>query len=628
MGRGGHIFAGIAFAVLAVPQGVHSSIHLFHVTIREDEATLPEWHRERSTKLECVQLSFNQDGRSWNTFADMRTRGQPRPLQPPQWLKAPPDTLGAYAIEVQIEENVQAREDQLRPGNCILTASRWGFVPQSRQVELRPGGQTEVELVLARDPDFGLIVTPRWMTAETVRPSDTFWIEASAQSDATAWQAWLESEHFSRELNIESASYGEQAIRHGTEPGWKISARLPKDTPDDMYALRIACSAAESTQPSAVRVWREVPDPLYIVGNFRHTLDDHRMRTDVEVARLFEQTVNVVSPAFYANVDDVGYEDERIWGRISYAVQRHLRVPYFHGLGNHDRGAPSTLSHYPHRPWPDDPSSIAYYRYFAGMRYQSRDFGSVLHVVLPYCPDQIEALQVRPDQDRWIKEDLRDASESGLRLLTCYHLSRFRTEPGVPPWEYTDLLDPEFGLNLVLFERAYREHVAAGDLPTYFGGLRESPALDMVGILEITKLPAEDPRINETVLSMEPPRRVDLQITDGDTVRTNVPLLSSDVYVSNGYLIRDCTIRAFSTAFSGPNDGSQEALTASIERADDGNPLVIRGGHLRFVMRKGTYRVSGGEIVQQVYSDDGTATIVDIKVNVGAGLTQVTVGKV
>ena len=97
----------------------------------------------------------------------------------------------------------------------------------------------------------------------------------------------------------------------------------------------------------------------------------------------------------------------------------------------------------------------------------------------------------------------------------------------------------------------------------------------MVGILEITKLPAEDPRINETVLSMEPPRRVDLQITDGDTVRTNVPLLSSDVYVSNGYLIRDCTIRAFSTVFSGPNDGSQEALTASIERADDGNPLVI-----------------------------------------------------
>ena len=85
---------------------------------------------------------------------------------------------------------------------------------------------------------------------------------------------------------------------------------------------------------------------------------------------------------------------------------------------------------------------------------------------------------------------------------------------------------------------------------------------------------------------------------------------------------------AFSTTFSGPNDGSQESLTARIYRAENDNPLVIRGGRLRFVMRKGVYRALGGEIVQHVDSDDGTVTIVDVRVDVGPGLTQVIVEKV
>ncbi len=612
----------VAFFILLVPQGALSSTHLFHVIIREDEATLPEWHREPTTKRECVQLSFKQDGRTWNTFADMRTPRHPHPVEPPKWWKEQPDTLGSYAIEVQLGE------DQLLPGNCTLTASRWGFVPQSRQVELQPGAQSEIEFILARDPNFSLIVTPRWMTAETVRPSKTFRIEVSAPPNVTGWHARLESGHFSRELVVESASYGEKVIRHTTEEGWNILVRLPEDTPEDIYALRVAYPGGESVQPNAVRVWKAVPDPLYIVGSFHHALDNHRIRTDMEIARLFEQTVNVISPAFYANVDDVGYEDERIWGRISHAVQRYLRVPYFHGLGNHDRGASITLNHYPHRPWPDEPLSVAYYRYFAGMRYQSRDFGSLLHVVLPYCPDQYEALQVRPDQDQWLKEDLRKASKSGLRLLACHHLTRFRREPGVPPWEFTDLLLPEYGLNLVLLERGHRDTVAAGSLPTYYGGLCKSENLDMVGVLEITKLAPNDPRRQETVLSTESPRRVDVRVVDGDTVRTTVRLPSSDVYVSNGYLVRDCSVRAFSTTFSGPNDGSQESLTARIHRAEHDNPLVIRGGRLRFVMRKGVYRALGGEIVQHVDSDDGTVTIVDVRVDVGLGLTQVMVEKV
>ena len=73
---------------------------------------------------------------------------------------------------------------------------------------------------------------------------------------------------------------------------------------------------------------------------------------DGEIASLFRETVNIIHPAFYANVDDIGYEDERVIARIADAASRYLDVPYFGGLGNHDRGGIADYGHYPHEPYP------------------------------------------------------------------------------------------------------------------------------------------------------------------------------------------------------------------------------------------------------------------------------------
>jgi len=438
------------------------------------------------------------------------------------------------------------------------------------------------------------------------------------------------------------AEYGRWMIRHDTEPGWRLHVQIPADTPEELYDLQVSSSLGIASQPNAVNVLLEHPDPIYLTGNFHHALDSYQIAVDEEIASLFQETVNVVHPAFYANVDDIGYEDERVVARIAYATSRHLDVPYFQGLGNHDRGGMVDDGHYPHEPYPDQPMSIEYYRYYFGMRYQSRDMGP-LHVVLPYCPDQWETHVVRPDQDRWLKEDLLVHQQSGLRLFTCHHLTWWHRDG--EPWQITDLLDEPYGLDLVLLERAHRTDdgtIHRGPVPTYYGGLAKSPELELIGLLEISQLEADDPRLGKGLIESQPP--IGKVSIDSALVETNystaveeeVRLPTCDTYVINRYLVRDCTLRKFEVTYavpgtdkSGPaatlNRGTETILTATIDRDPGDNPITIRGGRFKFVMARGTYVAEGGEIIQQVDSDDGVRTIVYVRTDVGHPSTQVTV---
>jgi len=601
------------------------------VRFSESPQTVPRWRDPQANALEAVRLDLIQRDEIQATFfADMRSRRQM------SW-EASPDTAAPYVFSVDLSP-----ASRLGPGPCIVRASRWGFLPWQTEIILSPGDRCDLSAELARNPLFASIVSPRLTSAVTVLPGDSLSIEVDAHHLVGDWSASLRAEHFSRPLQVLRAEYGRWMIRHDTEPGWRLHVLVPEGTPEELYDLEVASPLDTTVQPDAVHVLLEHPDPLYVAGNFHHALDSHRISADGEIASLFRETISVIHPAFYANVDDIGLEDERVVARIADATSRHLDVPYFQGLGNHDRGGIVDYGHYPHEPCPDQPMSLEYFRHYFGMRYQSRDLGP-LHVVLPYCPDQWETHATRPDQDSWLKRDLRDHHDAGLRLFTCHHLTWSHRDGEA--WQITDLLDEQYGLDLVLLERAHRTDdgtIHRGPVPTYYGGLAKSPELELIGLLEISPLAEGDPRLGQGLIEARPP--IGMVAVDTALVQTNYSsavereerLPTCDTYVSKGYLVRDCTVRRFAVTYSAPgadapgpaeslNRGTETVLTATVDRDPGDNPITIQGGRLKFVMARGHYEAEGGEIIQQVDSDDGRHTIVYVRADIAHPRTVVTV---
>lgn len=135
------------------------------------------------------------------------------------------------------------------------------------------------------------------------------------------------------------------------------------------------------------------------------------------------------------------------------------------------------------------------------------------------------------------------------------------------------------------------------------------------GLLAVTQA-------QQVVIELQPAidmAKVDPELTKADlstAVEGAARLTTTDSYVAKGHLVRDCTLKAFSLEYSGPNDGSQSELTATVQRAPDDNPITIRGGRLKFVMSSGRYKCPQGEVIQQVDSDDGSKTIVYVRVDI------------
>ena len=87
-------------------------------------------------------------------------------------------------------------------------------------------------------------------------------------------------------------------IRHEAERGWRLRVQIPPDTPEELYDLQVSNSLGTASQPNAVNVLLEYPDPIYLTGNFHHALDSHRISVDGEIASLFRETINIIRPAF------------------------------------------------------------------------------------------------------------------------------------------------------------------------------------------------------------------------------------------------------------------------------------------------------------------------------------------
>ncbi|MCY3664756.1 MAG: hypothetical protein OXH81_03785 [Gemmatimonadetes bacterium] len=131
---------------------VAESPAVFTLSIRFEESpdTAPRWRHPEANALESVRLDLIQsDEVHASFFADMRSRGRM------SW-EASPDTIAPFTFDIDLSD-----ASGIYPGPCTVRASRWGFLSQETEVNLERGGSAELSAILARDPLFPTIVSPR-----------------------------------------------------------------------------------------------------------------------------------------------------------------------------------------------------------------------------------------------------------------------------------------------------------------------------------------------------------------------------------------------------------------------------------------------------------------------------------
>ena len=82
--------------------------------------------------------------------------------------EASPDTIAPFTFDIDLSD-----ASGIYPGPCTVRASRWGFLSQETEVNLEWGGSAELSAILARDPLFPTIVSPRLTSAVTRLAGDS-----------------------------------------------------------------------------------------------------------------------------------------------------------------------------------------------------------------------------------------------------------------------------------------------------------------------------------------------------------------------------------------------------------------------------------------------------------------------
>ena len=479
----------------------------------------------------------------------------------------------------------------LPPGPLELEVSRPGFLPERRTLD--PSQATPLRLHLRRDPDYGLIVLPRTGTALTRVPGGAFAVECGAPREARDWSAALATEHFTRKLPVASANYGPKAVWNGTKPGWRLTVRVAKDTPAEMYDLRVGYTDAAgkrhaSSQTKAVCIRATYPHTFRLMpyGDFHFNWLVNRPGAAGEVQGDYLAAASLIDPLFVSLGDDIGFEGDDHVAMFHYLVTRHLDVPVYLAFGNHDAALTS-----------------AGHDYYFGPPWQTRRIGP--HVGLILSRDFYQANYALPQ----VQRDGVDAA-----------LARFQADPA----------------NRLLFLAGHRN---AWKPPTPFFKLPFTKHTR-------TSFPGHsDGRVSVEFA------RLFMDALSVSSMHGWAGLnYTGRVMEVEGWrratLLAQCALPA--VAFDKPNNGTASTQTATIRLVGlDGKwtppEKLYTAGHfcdlpkewkglpelrqarLRFVMRKGRYRCSAGRIVQAVDGDRGKTAVVYIAVDVCQPVVSVTV---
>lgn len=460
----------------------------------------------------------------------------------------------------------------------------------------------------ARAYTYGDTLTTIWRPLPNLpalaRPGDAFTVWANAPSGAGGWAASLQFGALN--VPLAPAGGGWQAAKGR----WELQFTVPPATPEEVYALILSSNAtAPDTAAHAVKVLPAYKSDYYFAQISDTHLPSHKFSdatgfstSDTSGMADFDAVIadlNLIHPEFIIHTGDLVNEGELEeylgmyeMGRAQAMLGR-LRDPIFVATGNHDIGG------WQPTPPPDGTSRLDWWRYFgwpflasppAGDPYHSQDYTfdyGPLHVIgleaylytYPgsnpehanydaYLPAIYGAGSFTQEQMSWLQADIA-AQPPGTHKLVFYHYDFGGTKAdGTAGLDFSQINPTALGIDGDIWGH---DHGIAEDKNTP----RSAKPFDL-GLQSV---------IDRRAFRIF--RVHDGAITPGSRHR------------SGGGVFDSGSVDSLTLAWSGPNDGSQRALTGTVT-----NRFGEAWDHARLVFNlvdhESTYVATGGTLAQVI----------------------------
>jgi hypothetical protein len=211
----------------------------------------------------------------------------------------------------------------LEPGTYDLHLHALGWQDQwIRGVQVAQGRMQVNSVHLSAAPvavPHGPIVRPNRGCPIFVKPGGQFPAAYTTDKKTTEFSAALVGSLNTHDLRVVSASFDTK------EEVWQLELSVPDDVPDDLYNLRVSCSAGGDQASQAVCVRREYGRHFRVV-KFGHM--DTWTQRNARYVRSLAELANLINP------DVVLISNEVNWHYLAGALSV-LRVPYLVTPGNH-----------------------------------------------------------------------------------------------------------------------------------------------------------------------------------------------------------------------------------------------------------------------------------------------------
>lgn len=448
----------------------------------------------------------------------------------------------------------------LRAGTYTLTAKQGTVIDTTATVTVAAGA------TLTHDIVYGsalTIVRPRLMAPTIVARGAVLEVETLAAADASGWTLTLKNDYKTIALTPR-AEYGPQQVWNHTKPGWKLTATIPAQTPLALWNLVISHDRGTATEVRAVRTIVTHDQSFYLI----HVTDSHCVSRYVpandDVFKLMLEVMDIIDPRFIALTGDFCQMSctMQAYEEKVYPMLARINVPLFVSRGNHEAPVAESLEF-------DD----WFWETMVGMlAYNAR-----LGPVNVFCQDVMTASSKTWIEGAYAASQADSADKIRLLLEHCE--------------DYPGSFSP-----------------TAKPLPTaMLYGHRHRDALSFAsGYSKIQTATAQRFFLRLVRIGRD---------ATGQWARGSLGVgpKQSSLRVATALDAPQLT-----RTYAGANDG-----TAIANRAIFVNNLdeTFEHGCARFILKKGVYAATGGDIVDSYDSDDATKTIVLVQVKLPAKST-------
>ncbi len=438
----------------------------------------------------------------------------------------------------------------------------------------------------AQDTTLRSIWTPRKHQSVFTESGRTFTVELEADQGlpATGWHAHVENDLNRWPCEVVAAARG--SIDRGTRPGWLLTLRAAADVPPELFTLEVQGPlGGRVSTPRSVHVVPDLEADFYIL----HQSDQHltldaaaepggRASTrwghgSKEALQWVAPVVNLINPRLVFETGDNMhlYNMKDDWCGMDEAKNRVDR--FFDGLssfavptvlttGNHDIGWSDYV---------DIAAWRAFYNDYVGQRAFSFRMGSMYVLSSEWTTDEYLP---------WARADYaRSWRDTGIH----YRMQITHFYDGLDGWTTA---------------------VPSGVAP---------PDLVLVGHNHRTRILQAHPYPVLSVGSAQDHQRasyIDFKRTATGWTSAQPAAHADSVNVFR--LLGPHGAPTVSAAYLHPNDGRAESNEVTVTNA---LPMDFYDGRIRFLMAKGDYAVSGGQVLSQYDTVDGRRTAVLVKVD-------------